>query len=48
MQCCTVHKPSHLHAHAPKAPPDELSEDDRDMFEGETAADIDADRKSVV
>ena len=48
IQRCTVHKPSHLLAHAPKALHDELSEDDRDMIYAETVADIETRRQAFL
>ena len=48
IQRCTVHKPSHLLAHAPKTLHDELSEDYRDMIDAETAADIETRRQAFL
>ncbi|MBX3509241.1 MAG: IS256 family transposase [Parvibaculum sp.] len=48
VQRCTVHKHRNLLAHAPKRMHDELTEDYRDMIYAETAAEIEAKRKSFL
>ena len=48
VQRCTVHKHRNLLAHAPKRLHDELTNDYRDMIYAETAADVEARRKTFV
>lgn len=48
IQRCTVHKHRNLLAHAPKHLHDELTEDYRDMVYADSAAEIEARRKSFV
>ena len=48
IQRCTVHKHRNLLGHAPKHMQDELSEDYRDMIYADTAAEVEARRKSFL